>query len=268
MGAARIVRQWAAAVNDMFGSPHGHTANALACFGFAMCHAGHCHSGRLAAVPELRIHGLQPDGSFRFDVLKPGRYTLTVHLRERDANRAAQEDVASGAAEFTVPELKADRQFVRDPVDAGAITLTPAPRAIVGSPAPAFRAQPVDGKPVSLGDYRGRFLLVQFRHERLQNGQSAGLRKAHDAFAQDPRVALLSVHVDTDARRLRRLTATEALPWPQALAERGGNGTVSPAYLAGPAMIFVIDPDGLLAAKVLKADDAEAALAKAMLERP
>jgi hypothetical protein len=33
-------------------------------------------------------------------------------------------------------------------------------------------------------------------------------------------------------------------------------------------MIYVIDPDGVLVAKALRADDAETALAKAMLERP
>jgi hypothetical protein len=46
-----MVRQWTAAVNPLFGSTlHGHTINALACFSLAMCAAGHCHSGRLAAA--------------------------------------------------------------------------------------------------------------------------------------------------------------------------------------------------------------------------
>jgi len=50
MGAQPMLRQWSAAVNDLFCSLHGHTAKALACFSFAMCLAGHCHSGRLAAA--------------------------------------------------------------------------------------------------------------------------------------------------------------------------------------------------------------------------
>src|SRR4051794_21492160 len=50
MGATEMIRQWTAAVNDLFPSPHGHTRKALACFSFAMCAAGHCHSGKLAAA--------------------------------------------------------------------------------------------------------------------------------------------------------------------------------------------------------------------------
>ncbi len=51
MGAARMVRQWTAAVNNFFGrSLNGHLVRALACFSLAMCSAGHCHSGKLAAA--------------------------------------------------------------------------------------------------------------------------------------------------------------------------------------------------------------------------
>jgi hypothetical protein len=49
MGAARMVQQWTAAVNNLLGSQHGHIVKALSCFSFAMCLAGHCHSGKLAA---------------------------------------------------------------------------------------------------------------------------------------------------------------------------------------------------------------------------
>jgi hypothetical protein len=45
-----MVRQWTASVKGLLGSLHGHTSNALSCFSFAMCLAGHCHSGKLAAA--------------------------------------------------------------------------------------------------------------------------------------------------------------------------------------------------------------------------
>lgn len=49
MGATRMVQQWTASVNALFGSLHGHTLKALAAFSAAMCLGGHCHSGPLAA---------------------------------------------------------------------------------------------------------------------------------------------------------------------------------------------------------------------------
>ena len=50
MGDARMVRQWADSVKGLLSSLHGHQINSLSDFSLAMCHAGHCHSGRLAAA--------------------------------------------------------------------------------------------------------------------------------------------------------------------------------------------------------------------------
>src|SRR5687768_14781673 len=50
MGAARMVCQWTASVKGLLPSLHGHTAKSLSCFSVAMCLAGHCHSGKLAAA--------------------------------------------------------------------------------------------------------------------------------------------------------------------------------------------------------------------------
>ena len=50
MGAARMVQQWTLAVNGILPSLHGHRTKALADFSLAMCSAGHCHSGKLAAA--------------------------------------------------------------------------------------------------------------------------------------------------------------------------------------------------------------------------
>jgi len=209
---------------------------------------------------------LQSDGSFRFDVLKPGRYSLGIHLRQRDTDEPMQEDVAAGEAEFTVPALPANQRFVGEPIDVGTIALKPAPRVVVGAPAPPFRVQTPDGSVLSPADYKGKFLVIQFRWERKQHEQLDGLKKAYDAYAKNPDVAMLSVHVDTEVQALRTLTKEEAAPWPQVLTKLGGDD-VPPAYLAGPATIFIIDPDGVVAAKVLKADNTEIAIAKAILER-
>ena len=57
MGAARMVRQWMALVKGLLHSLHGHTTNSLGCFSVAMCLAGHCHSGRLAAAA---VSGAKP----------------------------------------------------------------------------------------------------------------------------------------------------------------------------------------------------------------
>lgn len=50
MGATEMVRQWRHGLEELLPGLHGHVLNALATFSVAMALAGHCHSGRLAAV--------------------------------------------------------------------------------------------------------------------------------------------------------------------------------------------------------------------------
>src|SRR5215218_199191 len=45
-----MVRQWRHGLEELLPSLHGHVLNGLAVFSVAMALAGHCHSGRLAAV--------------------------------------------------------------------------------------------------------------------------------------------------------------------------------------------------------------------------
>ena len=50
MGATEMVRQWRHGLKGLLPGLHGHLVNCLAAFSLAMALAGHCHSGRLAAV--------------------------------------------------------------------------------------------------------------------------------------------------------------------------------------------------------------------------
>lgn len=50
MGATEMVRQWRSGLKQLLPGLHGHLVNGLAVFSLAMALAGHCHSGRLAAV--------------------------------------------------------------------------------------------------------------------------------------------------------------------------------------------------------------------------
>src|SRR5688500_6753471 len=64
--ATGMVRQWAASVKRLLGPTlHGQLANALSCFSFALCLAGHCHSGRLAALTPPARAGTKPASSRR-----------------------------------------------------------------------------------------------------------------------------------------------------------------------------------------------------------
>jgi RNA polymerase sigma factor (sigma-70 family) len=209
----------------------------------------------------------RPDGSFRLDALRPGKYQVAIRLFERDDVNSMLEDVASAYFDLTVAPTPAGTKFVSDPLDLGRIVLKPVVRVRVGQPAPAFQAFTVDGDPVRLADFKGRLLAVQFRFPRVANTDTAGIGKAHAAFANDPRVAFLTVHLNADANDVRRLIADEALEWPQAVASRAGPFPLPEGYMRGPAMIHLISGDGTLRRKVLRGNDLEAAIAQMLLEQ-
>jgi hypothetical protein len=120
---------------------------------------------------------------------------------------------------------------------------------------------------VKLADYKGRLLVLQFRWPGQGAADVAGMGKAYAAFADDPRVAFLTVHVNTDRNAVKKLITDEALEWRQAVASTGGaTGGLPEGYAAGPAMIYLVAPDGAVRRKVLRANDLETIIAQVLLE--
>jgi RNA polymerase sigma factor (sigma-70 family) len=214
---------------------------------------------------------VEPDGSFRFDVLRPGKYWFNARVLEEDRGNNMLEDVAAGATEFTVPPLPAGGpQTTEEPIDLGKITLTLEPRIAPGEPAPAFAVRTPDGKTLKLKDYKGKVLVLQVHWSYPGNQvqeQQPSLKKTYDAFANDPHVAMLTVHLNSDAQKVKQLIEDQEIKWPQALATSQVNNVDFPdGYRRGPATIFLIGPDGVVIRKVLDVNKLENAVAKALLE--
>jgi RNA polymerase sigma factor (sigma-70 family) len=231
---------------------------------------------------------LAPDGTVRFDSLRPGRYALNVRSLINVPDQSMLEDVAGGELEFTVPELPVGVR-TDQPVNLGVIPLRPVPRIAPGDKAPPFRVATVDHKPIKLDDYKGKFLVLQMRmpYQGLADDQPA-LQKAHAAFAANPDVAFLSVHILLPNQPFK---PDPNVKWPPAtgigLPESepetpslfspstwlAGKPSAPPAngnppgYLRGPAPNLLSAPDGAVVTKILKPADVETAVAKAMLER-
>jgi RNA polymerase sigma factor (sigma-70 family) len=200
---------------------------------------------------------LRGDGTFTIDALPPGTYALSVRCLELDKSNPMLEDVASGAATVTVPDGNGQQ-----PVDAGTIALTPSPRIVVGDEAPPLSAKALDGTPVRLADYKGKFLLLHVCYPHTDPELLAGLKMAHAAFADDPKFAMLTLHASGTPADARALTDKYNLTWTQATRD----AAVPQGYLRGPATVFLIGPDNKLLAKVLHGKDVESAIAKTMLE--
>jgi peroxiredoxin len=117
----------------------------------------------------------------------------------------------------------------------------------VGDQAPSFTLQSIDGKNVSLSDYRGKIVVVVFTSVNCQNceAQMPYLVGAYQD-AQDKVVVLDIYHMIYDPRKVRdyvtskQFTTFPSLPDP--------DNTVANAYGATryPPTNFIIDETGII----------------------
>ena len=72
----------------------------------------------------------------------------------------------------------------------------------VGTPAPAFTVKLIDGRSLSLGDLRGKFVLVHFWFPVFlpELNQIEPLRAVHDRFGKDDRLVVLGFCLATTPR--------------------------------------------------------------------
>ncbi len=113
--------------------------------------AGMLGMGGEAAGTDYAVK-VEPDGSFRVEDVVAGNYHLSILLREASSNpnqRHSAESIGGAQREVMVPEMVGGRSD--QPLDLGKIPLVPiAPRKMikVGEPAPGFRVETLDGKPL------------------------------------------------------------------------------------------------------------------------
>jgi thiol-disulfide isomerase/thioredoxin len=205
-----------------------------------------------------------PDGRFRAEDLKAGDHVLRIDVHERPANDACGWGrlIGSFAREFTVTGSAAD-----GPLDVGRLepSQVGAKPLRVGERAPDFRVRGLEGKPLSLNDFRGKFLLLDFWATWCAPCvyDLPALRALHHAYPDDPRFAIVSLCLDERPDVLDRLVKDGELAWPQALL--GPDSPIAAAFgaTAIPAT-FLIGPDGRIVDRDLRGGGVKAAVARAM----
>ena len=85
-----------------------------------------------------------------------------------------------------------------------------------GKPAPDFSTTDLDGKPISLQQYRGKVILLDFW--AVWNGFCIGdmlnLKKIYDTY-KDQGFDIIGVSLDTDETKLRNYLQENGIPWRQ-----------------------------------------------------
>ncbi|HEX8328072.1 MAG TPA: TlpA disulfide reductase family protein [Hymenobacter sp.] len=136
----------------------------------------------------------------------------------------------------------------------------------LGAQAPAFTQKTPDGKPVSLADYRGKYVLVDFWASWCGpcRKENPAVIKLYNEF-KGKNFDVLGVSLDDEKGRAKwaKAIADDHLPWTQVSDLRGFNNEAAQLYgVRAIPQNFLIDPAGKIVALNLKGEELRAALAK------
>jgi beta-lactamase regulating signal transducer with metallopeptidase domain/protocatechuate 3,4-dioxygenase beta subunit/peroxiredoxin len=160
---------------------------------------------------------LSPDGSFRVDDLPAGEYRLAIHVNEPSHRGRDRGPIARAVREFRIPPMPEGRSD--EPLDIGVVQLEGRRVLKIGDPAPPFAVTAEGGKALSLNDYGGKFLLLDFgtTWDQQSRLQVVRLNDLYQRFAADKRFALVSLVMAPDNAATREFIAEKGEPWPQAI---------------------------------------------------
>lgn len=132
----------------------------------------------------------------------------------------------------------------------------------VGKPAPDFTLPDVNGKPVSLSSFKGKYVLVDFwaswcKPCRMENPNVVA---AYNKF-KDKNFTILGVSLDEDKTAWQQAIKNDNLAWAQVSDLKQWESAVIPLYqFDGIPYNVLLDPQGNVIAEGLRGPDLEAKL--------
>lgn len=137
----------------------------------------------------------------------------------------------------------------------------------VGQNAHDFTINSVDGKPVKLSDFKGKYVLLDFWASWCMpcRQENPNIVKAYNTY-KDKNFTILGVSLDKDPVAWKRAIQDDNLTWTHVSELKDFEGTAVRLYqIEAIPSSFLIDPSGKIIAKNLRGEELDAFLHKTLL---
>ena len=209
---------------------------------------------------------VEHQGRFRALDLAPGDYALRVALHEPPPGDSCGWGLllSEYTHRFSVPE---GTTASNDPLDLGTLE----PVKVGGRPlqagdrAPDFTIKTLDGHDLTLADFRGKYVLLDFWATWCAPclAEMPNLKAVQERFSKDPRFALIGVSLDDHPREATSMVKSLNMSWLQGIAEPESPVVSAYGATAIPATFF-IGPDGKILARDLRGEKTKTAVAEVL----
>jgi len=209
------------------------------------------------------IPTIDQQGNFTFDNIPVGQYELVINLHDQlGENVCCGRGVLKAASviPFTVEKQPAITQLPQ-------IELKRLIYPGSGQKAPLFEVKTFDGKTVSLTDYRGKIVLLEFWATWCGPciQQMPKMKEVYETFRGNKNFVMLGMNLDWDAKKAEKYIAVQKLDWPQlSLGNMAESDIVNKYGIGGVPTLVLIGPDGKIIAKNLHSEQIQAAIAQAI----
>jgi peroxiredoxin len=203
------------------------------------------------------------EGAFKIEDVPEGNYNLQARLRESPAEGG--EPIASFSTNIEVSGTGLHRGDMT--MDLGSMELTLKKVLRIGDEAPPFEVKTVDGAPLRLADFRGKYVLLDFWATWCGPcvGETPFLKATYKAFGAGDRFVMISLSLDDKPSAPKQFAGQNDIKWIQGFLGRGSDTTVTPSYgVEGIPSIFLIGPDGKIIARELRGEAIKEAVTKAL----
>jgi peroxiredoxin len=208
----------------------------------------------------MSVFPISADGSFHADWVEPGDYTIEL-LDFKHGNKSA------GMLDPISVHIPDDASAAVDvPFDMGTVNLNAALKP--ADTAPDFAVSTLDGKPLKLSNYRGKYVLLDFWATWCEPcvAETPNLKAVHAAFGQDQQFVMISLSLDSEPEAPRKFVRQHGTDWTQVFLGDWSMDRVTQTFgIDGIPAILLIGPDGKIIANNLRGSKIKEAVAAVLV---